>query len=145
MDCSPPGSSTHGIFQARILEWIAISYSRGSFQPKDPTLLSCISWIGRWVLYQLSHWKNAKKGRQTCKEVSAQEKSKVFMKHTAGTQVRLLKPEDIKKNLIEKVMSEPSNDGSEGIFPTEEEERSKQNGGIQGHILLEESRIFGEM
>ena len=67
------------------------------------------------------------------------------MKHTAGAQVRLLKPEDIKKNLIEKVMSEPSNDGSEGIFPTEEEERSKQNEGIQGHILLEESRIFGEM
>ena len=30
MDCSPPGSSVHGIFQARILEWIAISFSRGS-------------------------------------------------------------------------------------------------------------------
>ena len=31
MDCSPPGSSIHGIFQARILEWVAISFSRGSF------------------------------------------------------------------------------------------------------------------
>ena len=30
MDCSPPGSSVHGIFQARILEWVAISFSRGS-------------------------------------------------------------------------------------------------------------------
>ena len=66
------------------------------------------------------------------------------MKHTAGAQVRLLKPEDI-KNLIEKVMSEPSNDGSEGIVPTEEEGLSKQNGGTQGRILLEESGIFGEM
>ena len=33
MDCSPPGSSVHGIFQARILEWIAISFSRESSQP----------------------------------------------------------------------------------------------------------------
>ena len=31
MDCSPPGSSVHGIFQARILEWVAISFSRGFF------------------------------------------------------------------------------------------------------------------
>ena len=35
MDCSLPGSSTHGIFQARILEWVAISFSRGSSQPRD--------------------------------------------------------------------------------------------------------------
>ena len=33
MDCSPPGSSVHGIFQARTLEWAVISFSRGSFQP----------------------------------------------------------------------------------------------------------------
>ena len=37
MDCSPPGSSVHGIFQAIILEWIAISSCLGSFQPKDKT------------------------------------------------------------------------------------------------------------
>ena len=35
MDCSPPGSSIHGIFQARILEWVAILFSRGSSQPRD--------------------------------------------------------------------------------------------------------------
>ena len=35
MDCSPPGSSVHGIFQVRILEWVAISSSRGSSQPRD--------------------------------------------------------------------------------------------------------------
>ena len=37
LDCSPPGSSVHGIFQARILEWVAISSSRGSSQPSDQT------------------------------------------------------------------------------------------------------------
>ena len=35
MDCSLPGSSVHGIFQAIVLEWIAISFSRGSSQPRD--------------------------------------------------------------------------------------------------------------
>jgi len=43
MDCSPPGSSFHGILQARILEWVAIPFSRGSSQPKDLTQVSCIS------------------------------------------------------------------------------------------------------
>lgn len=59
--------------------------------------------------------------------MSAQDKCKVFTKHTAGPQVSLLKPEDVKKSMIEKVMSEPSNVGSEGIFPTEKEGHSKQN------------------
>ena len=40
MDCSPPGSSVHGILQARILEWVAISSSRGSSQPRDQTCFS---------------------------------------------------------------------------------------------------------
>ena len=42
MDCSPPGSSVLGILQARILEWVAISFSRGSSRPRDQTLVSCI-------------------------------------------------------------------------------------------------------
>ena len=42
MDCSLPGSSIHGIFQARVLECIAISYSRGSSWPRDWTQVSCI-------------------------------------------------------------------------------------------------------
>ena len=37
MDCSPPGSSVYGILQARILEWVAISYFKGSSQPRDRT------------------------------------------------------------------------------------------------------------
>ena len=40
MDCSPPGSSVHGIFQARILEWGAAFSSRGSSQSRDPTHVS---------------------------------------------------------------------------------------------------------
>ena len=43
MDCSPPGSSVHGIFQARVLEWVAIPFSRGSSQPRDWTLVSSIA------------------------------------------------------------------------------------------------------
>ena len=41
MDCGPPGSSAHGILQGRILEWVAISSSRGSSQPRDQTCVSC--------------------------------------------------------------------------------------------------------
>ena len=43
MDCSLPGSSAHGIFQARILEWVAVSFSRGSSQTRDQTQVSCIA------------------------------------------------------------------------------------------------------
>ena len=50
MDCSQPGSSVHAIRQARITEWDAISFSRGSSQPWDQTCISYISCLGRWVL-----------------------------------------------------------------------------------------------
>ena len=43
MDCSLPGSSVHGVLQARILEWVAISFSRGSSQSRDQTQVSCIA------------------------------------------------------------------------------------------------------
>ena len=53
MDCSLLGSSVHGVFQARILDWVAISFSRGYSQFRDRTRDSC---IGRWLLYlPLSH------------------------------------------------------------------------------------------
>ena len=53
MDCSPPGSSVSGIFQTRILEWFAISSSRGSSWPRDWTWASS---IGRWILYHWATW-----------------------------------------------------------------------------------------
>ena len=44
VDCSPPGSSVHGILQARILEWVTIPFSKGSSQPRDQTHISCIEY-----------------------------------------------------------------------------------------------------
>ena len=55
-DCNPPSSSVRGIFQARILEWVAISFSRGSYRTTDRTRVSCVSSIGRWVLYPCTTW-----------------------------------------------------------------------------------------
>ena len=43
LDCSPPGSSVHAILQARILEWVAILFSRGSSQARDRIQVSCIA------------------------------------------------------------------------------------------------------
>ena len=64
MDCSPPGSSVHRILQARILEWVAMPFSRESSWPRDRTQGSCLAgrfftiwatreakWIRLWILY----------------------------------------------------------------------------------------------
>ena len=60
MDCSPPGSSIHGIFQARVLEWVAISFSRRSSLPRDWTWVSCI--VSRcftiWATREVTKWIN---------------------------------------------------------------------------------------
>ena len=62
MDCSWPGSSVHGISQSRVLEWVAISSSRGDpgikpSQPREWTCVYCSSCIGRWILYHWVIWK----------------------------------------------------------------------------------------
>ena len=62
MDCSLPGSSVHGISQARVLEWVVISFSRGSSQPRDQTWVSCIAggfftdWATGKCLIDLCHY-----------------------------------------------------------------------------------------
>ena len=56
MDCSLPGSSVHGIFQARILEWVAMPFSKGSSPPRDQTHFSQVSWLGRQFLYSGATW-----------------------------------------------------------------------------------------
>ena len=58
MNCSPVGSSVHGIFPARKLEWVAISSSRGSSRPRDQTRVSC---IGRWILCRSTTWEASTK------------------------------------------------------------------------------------
>ena len=51
-----PGSSVLGLLQARLLEWVAISFSRGSSQPRDRTFISCASCTGRWIPYHGATW-----------------------------------------------------------------------------------------
>ena len=67
MDCRLPGSSVHGFLQVRILEWVAIPFSRGSSQPKNRTQVSCIAgrfftiWATRealWVSWVISKARN---------------------------------------------------------------------------------------
>ena len=53
---SPPGSSVHRIFQARVLEWVAISSFSGSSQPRDWTHVCCVSFIDKQILYHCAIW-----------------------------------------------------------------------------------------
>ena len=50
MGCSLPGSSVHGILQARTLDWVVLPFSRGSARPRDQTHISYVSCTGRWAL-----------------------------------------------------------------------------------------------
>ena len=51
MDCSLPGSLVHGILQARILEWVALPFCRGTSPRRDRARVSCVSCIGRQILF----------------------------------------------------------------------------------------------
>ena len=62
MGCSLPGSSVHGILQARILEWVTMPSSRGSSPPWDQTHASCISCIGRQVFTMSAIWEALPQG-----------------------------------------------------------------------------------
>ena len=66
MDCSPPGFSIHGVFRARILEWVAISFSRGSFPPRGRTQVSRIEGrcftLWEWEYHSIA----AAKSLQSC-------------------------------------------------------------------------------
>ena len=56
IDCCPPGSSVQGILQARLLEWVSKSSSRRSSWSRNWTHLSCVSCIGRQILYHWATW-----------------------------------------------------------------------------------------
>ena len=56
MDCSQPDSTVHGILQARMPEWVAVSSSRASSQTRDWIWISCNSCIGRQILYHCATW-----------------------------------------------------------------------------------------
>ena len=57
VDCSLPGSFVHGIFQARIVEWVAISHSRASSRFRDQSCV-CFSCTGRQTLYHCTTWED---------------------------------------------------------------------------------------
>ena len=74
MNSNPPGSSVHGIVQARILEWVAISSSRGSSLSRDPTRVSFVSCTARqilchWVTWEV-HINNIKEGKYAISELA---------------------------------------------------------------------------
>ena len=62
IDCMPLGSSVHLIFQARILDWVTIPYSRGSSRLRDQNLVSCVSW-GRFLTAALPGMPNLYRAR----------------------------------------------------------------------------------
>ena len=91
MNCSLPGSSIHGILQARMLKWITISFSRWSFQPKDRTQISCIAgrpftvWATREVIgrdgvkseYVISFSSKTKGNERSCKTRYRQDRLRI--------------------------------------------------------------------
>ena len=77
MECSLAGSSIHGILQARILEWAAMPFPRGSSQPRDWICISYVSYISRWVLYHRYHLESgieAGYSPQGCKQLDMNKK-----------------------------------------------------------------------
>ena len=78
MDCSPPGSSVHGILQARIPAWVAISSSRGFFPSRDWTWMSCIAGpcIGRHIPYHWVPWMPSQ--GYMCKKKKKKKDSKYY-------------------------------------------------------------------
>ena len=102
MDCSLPGSSIHGIFQARILEWVAISFSRGSSRPRDWTQVSHIVgrrftlWATRWEGAGKPRWRQWPERRQTAKtavqfdkKVGEERKIKLELYYKKGWTIRI--------------------------------------------------------
>ena len=77
MDYSPPGSSVHGISQTRILEWVAIPFSRGYVQPRNWTCFSC---IGRWIFFFFFFFTTEPPGKPILKSLNAQ----IFNNRTAN-------------------------------------------------------------
>ena len=83
MDLSLPGFSVHGILQARILEWVAIFFSRESSQPRNRTWVSCIA----GALYQVSYKRESLNFKISSFVQAGEKKKKVFSKEKSGTSV----------------------------------------------------------
>ena len=94
-DCSPPGSSVHGLFQASILEQVGVSYSRGSSQPRDWTHVSYVSCIGRQILHHCRHlgspWSSRRRARPSHSLISLCRPSDSFKQTGHAMQVSEMK------------------------------------------------------
>ena len=80
MDCSLPGSSVHGILQARILEWAAMPFFRGSSQARDQARNSSVSCTGRQVLYHYRHLGSPQSRGNTDLNITALNRISEYMK-----------------------------------------------------------------
>ena len=99
VDCSRPGSSVSRILQARILEWVDISFSRGSSRLRDQTQVSYVSCIGRWIVYQGTTWE-AQSGRNASEKEIGLNLPTRFTNHQQRTVVEKWTPRNSQPILL---------------------------------------------
>ena len=127
MDCSLPGSSVHGMFQARILEWVAISCFRGSSGPRDQTHISSVSCIDWRILYHWATWEDLSSRNCWLKKICTTYKLRIVF--------YLVYFEDLSPggSLSDCPEEEPKD---RGVFETE----TTQN--IKGLLFVKENQTF---
>ena len=101
MDYSLPGSAVHGIIQARILEWVAISSSRGSSRPRDWTHVSCISCISGRFFIHWAIWEDQEPHNPMCirRNEKALQKAKLYVSKLNYEKIKGVTQEG-KENLV---------------------------------------------
>ena len=127
MDCNLPGSSVHGMFQARILEWVAISCFRGSSGPRDRTHISSVSCIDWRILYHWATWEDLSSRNCWLKKICTTYKLRIVF--------YLVYFEDLSPggSLSDCPEEEPKD---RGVFETE----TTQN--IKGLLFIKENQTF---
>ena len=93
MDCSPPGSSVHGILQARIPEWVAMPSSRGSSQPRDQTPVSCSIETNRKLVKtrrQRNMFQSKEQVKTSEKELNEMERSNLLDKEFKAMLIKVM-------------------------------------------------------
>ena len=127
MDCSPLGSSVHGILQARILEWVTMPFSRVSSQPRDWTQVSCISRhiLYHWATREAHNYPSNLESPLACKKIQVHPKgdqSWVFIGRTdVEAETPILWPSDVKSWPIRKDPNAGKDWGQEEKGMTEDE------------------------